>query len=108
MPLAFDSADDLAQALARAGAAHGEYEERLGQGRDEDWPRWYARHIEQDHRGAEAGSSSESVTFGSADDLAEALLRAERAHAEQQERTGREEPDWPNWYARYLEQEQAG
>ena len=108
MPLAFDSADDLAQALARAGAAHGEYEERLGQGRDENWPLWYARHIEKGLAGADAGSSSNSVTFASAEELAEALLRAERAHGEHQERTGQEEPDWPPWYARYLEQEQAG
>jgi hypothetical protein len=108
MALEFDSTNDLAQALIRAGAAHGEYEERLGQGRDENWPRWYAQHIEQEPAGAEAGSPGESVTFASADDLADALLRAERAHAEHQERTGQAEPDWPTWYARYLEQEQAG
>ena len=108
MALEFDSTNDLAQALIRAGAAHGEYEERLSQGRDENWPRWYAQHIEQDLAGGEAGSSSASVTFGSADELAQALLRAERAHGEQQEQTGREEPDWPIWYARYFEQEQAG
>jgi len=108
MPLAFDSTSDLAQALTRAGAAHGEYEERLGQGRDEDWPLWYAQHIEEGLAGADAGSSSNSVTFASAEELAGALLRAERAHGEHQERTGQEEPDWPTWYARYLEQEQAG
>ena len=108
MPLKFDSTNDLAQALVRAEVAHGEYEERLGQGRDADWPRWYAQHIEQELGDGEPGSSSPSVTFGSADELAEALLRAERAHGEHQEQTGRDEPDWPTWYARYFEQEQAG
>jgi hypothetical protein len=106
--LAFESTDDLAQALIRAGTAHGEYEERLGQGRDANWPRWYAQYIEQERAGGEPGSSSASVTFDSADELAEALLRAERAHADHQEQTGREEPDWPAWYARYFEREQAG
>jgi hypothetical protein len=104
MPLAFDSVDDLAQAMLRAGLAHGEYEERLGQGRDENWPIWYAEHMEQEQ--SAASTTSGYLTFASASDLAEALLRAEQAHAEHQAETGREEPDWPHWYARYIEREQ--
>jgi catechol 2,3-dioxygenase-like lactoylglutathione lyase family enzyme len=38
---AFVSANDLARALRRAAAAHGEHEKRTGQ-RDENWPDWYA------------------------------------------------------------------
>jgi hypothetical protein len=105
--LTFDSASDLAQALLRAGTAHGEYEERLGQGRDEDWPSWYARYIERDRPDDPARSSAEHLTFASASDLGQALLRAEGAHGAHQERTGGADPDWPSWYATYFEHEQA-
>jgi catechol 2,3-dioxygenase-like lactoylglutathione lyase family enzyme len=40
----FTSSTDLASALRRAEAAHGEYEKRLGH-RDADWPDWYAAYI---------------------------------------------------------------
>jgi hypothetical protein len=48
------------------------------------------------------------TTFGSANDLAAALRRAEAAHGEHERRTGRADPDWPDWYAEYLVAEQAG
>jgi hypothetical protein len=47
------------------------------------------------------------LTFDSAGDLARALQRAADAHAQHEEQTGRPDPNWPSWYARYLEQEQA-
>jgi catechol 2,3-dioxygenase-like lactoylglutathione lyase family enzyme len=37
----FSSAGDLAAALRRAAAAHGEHEKRIGKA-DPDWPDWYA------------------------------------------------------------------
>jgi catechol 2,3-dioxygenase-like lactoylglutathione lyase family enzyme len=40
----FASPAELAAALRRAGAAHGEHEKRTGQ-RDADWPGWYAEYI---------------------------------------------------------------
>jgi catechol 2,3-dioxygenase-like lactoylglutathione lyase family enzyme len=40
----FVSANDLASALRRAAAAHGEHEKRNGQ-RDPNWPDWYAAYI---------------------------------------------------------------
>jgi hypothetical protein len=40
----FTSADDLAAALRRAEAAHGEHEKRTGHA-DADWPDWYAQYI---------------------------------------------------------------
>ena len=46
--------------------------------------------------------------FASAEDLASALRRAAAAHGEHEARTGAEDPDWPDWYARYLVSEQAG
>ena len=43
-PTAFGSARDLAGALRRAEAAHGEHEKRTGQ-RDANWPDWYAAYL---------------------------------------------------------------
>ena len=40
----FGSSSDLANAMRRAEAAHGEHEKRTGQ-RDADWPTWYAAYI---------------------------------------------------------------
>src|SRR4051812_36188013 len=41
----FTSSTELAAALRRAGAAHGEHEKRTGGQRDENWPDWYAEYI---------------------------------------------------------------
>lgn len=41
----YASVRDLADAMRRAEAAHGEYEQRLGGTRDENWPDWYARYM---------------------------------------------------------------
>jgi len=48
------------------------------------------------------------VTFDSAADLAEALRRAAAAHGRHEEQIGHPDPDWPDWYAQYMVQEQAG
>ena len=40
----FASASDLASALRRAAAAHGEHEKRIG-GADANWPDWYAEYM---------------------------------------------------------------
>jgi catechol 2,3-dioxygenase-like lactoylglutathione lyase family enzyme len=48
------------------------------------------------------------TAFASSADLAEALRRAEAAHGEHEKRTGRADPDWPDWYASYMVAEQAG
>jgi catechol 2,3-dioxygenase-like lactoylglutathione lyase family enzyme len=49
-----------------------------------------------------------ATSFASAGDLAKALQRAAAAHGEHEARTGREDPDWPAWYAEYMVREQAG
>jgi catechol 2,3-dioxygenase-like lactoylglutathione lyase family enzyme len=49
---AFSSAGDLAGALRRAAAAHGEHEKRIGKA-DPDWPDWYATFMVAEHAGAE-------------------------------------------------------
>jgi len=46
----FTSAGDLAGALRRAEAAHGQYEKTLGH-RDEEWPAWYAQYIVNEQSG---------------------------------------------------------
>jgi catechol 2,3-dioxygenase-like lactoylglutathione lyase family enzyme len=46
----FSSSTDLAAALQRAAAAHGEHEKRIGQP-DADWPSWYAEYIVSEQAG---------------------------------------------------------
>ena len=48
------------------------------------------------------------LTVDSAGDLAQALRRAEQAHGRYEKEIGHPDPDWPTWYAEYLEREQAG
>ena len=48
----FASANDLASALRRAEAAHGQHEKRTGQ-RDENWPDWYAAYMVAEQSGKE-------------------------------------------------------
>ena len=48
------------------------------------------------------------TSFSSTGELAQALRRAAAAHGEHEARTGREDPDWPDWYAEYMVREQAG
>jgi catechol 2,3-dioxygenase-like lactoylglutathione lyase family enzyme len=48
----FASANDLASAIRRASAAHGEHEKRNGQ-RDGNWPDWYAAFMASEQAGTE-------------------------------------------------------
>jgi catechol 2,3-dioxygenase-like lactoylglutathione lyase family enzyme len=48
----FASVSDLASAMRRAEAAHGEHEKRLGH-RDENWPVWYAEYMVREQNGQE-------------------------------------------------------
>jgi catechol 2,3-dioxygenase-like lactoylglutathione lyase family enzyme len=49
----FASASDLANAMRRASAAHGEHEKRNGGLRDENWPDWYAEYMVAEQSGKE-------------------------------------------------------
>jgi catechol 2,3-dioxygenase-like lactoylglutathione lyase family enzyme len=49
---AFGSASDLAGAMRRAAAAHGEHETRTGEA-DANWPDWYAAYMVAEQAGAE-------------------------------------------------------
>jgi catechol 2,3-dioxygenase-like lactoylglutathione lyase family enzyme len=47
----FTSSAELAAALRRAAAAHGEHEKRTGGQHDANWPDWYAEYIVQEQAG---------------------------------------------------------
>jgi hypothetical protein len=49
----FTSSNELATALRRAAAAHGEHEKRTGGKHDENWPDWYADYIVREQAGKE-------------------------------------------------------
>jgi catechol 2,3-dioxygenase-like lactoylglutathione lyase family enzyme len=49
-----------------------------------------------------------ATSFGSASDLESALRRAAVAHGEHEKRIGEADPNWPDWYAKYMVAEQAG
>jgi catechol 2,3-dioxygenase-like lactoylglutathione lyase family enzyme len=48
----FGSASDLASAMRRASAAHGEHEKRTGEA-DPNWPDWYAEYMVAEQAGTE-------------------------------------------------------
>jgi catechol 2,3-dioxygenase-like lactoylglutathione lyase family enzyme len=52
--------------------------------------------------------SASATGFASANDLANAMRRAEAAHGEHEKRTGERDANWPDWYAKYIVAEQAG
>jgi catechol 2,3-dioxygenase-like lactoylglutathione lyase family enzyme len=49
----FASTNDLASALRRAAAAHGEHEKLTGGKYDENWPDWYADYMVREQSGKE-------------------------------------------------------
>jgi len=51
----FTSSTELAAALRRAAAAHGEHEKRTGQ-HDANWPDWYAEYVVREQAGEELPS----------------------------------------------------
>jgi hypothetical protein len=53
-------------------------------------------------------SSTDVISFGSTQELASAMQRAEAAHGEHEKRIGKADPDWPSWYATYMVAEKAG
>jgi hypothetical protein len=51
----FADVADLAAALRRAAAAHGEHEKRTGEA-DANWPDWYSAYMVAEHAGTELPS----------------------------------------------------
>jgi len=80
---------------------------------DPDANLWLVQEVTTRHPGRMDPSET---TFASAEDLEDALWRAEAAHVEHQKRTGRshllhrssQDEHWPAWYGSYLVAEQTG
>jgi catechol 2,3-dioxygenase-like lactoylglutathione lyase family enzyme len=49
-----------------------------------------------------------ATSYSSASDLATALRRASAAHGQHEKRIGAADPNWPDWYAKYMVAEQSG
>ena len=47
------------------------------------------------------------ATYDSAVELTAALRRAAEAHGHHEEEIGHADPDWPEWYAQYMVDEQS-
>jgi catechol 2,3-dioxygenase-like lactoylglutathione lyase family enzyme len=54
------------------------------------------------------GRVAADVTYSSAQDLFQALLRAAKAHGQHEQRIGHPDPEWPVWYAEYMVNERTG
>lgn len=72
---------------------------------DPDGNGWVLQEITQRFPGR---IDSGVTSFGSAAELAAALRRAAAAHGDHEQRSGQNDPDWPDWYAAYLATEQSG
>jgi catechol 2,3-dioxygenase-like lactoylglutathione lyase family enzyme len=80
---------------------------------DPDGNLWLVQEVTVRHPGR---IDPTETAFASAEDLEDALWRAEAAHVERQKRTGRshllhrssQDENWPAWYASYMVAEQTG
>ena len=71
---------------------------------DPDGNRWLMQEVTQ----RLPGRVEAETEFADSSDLASALRRAATAHGKHEERIGRADPDWPDWYALYMVRERAG
>jgi hypothetical protein len=85
----------LLDALERAAAAHGAYEEReLGGVYDEGWPDWYAQYMTASLQGEGFGLDP---SF-----LAEELRSAAAAHGLREKTPDDPDENWPAWYVIHM------
>jgi catechol 2,3-dioxygenase-like lactoylglutathione lyase family enzyme len=87
----------------------GPHPERLSYGsfvsfKDPDGNSWLLQEVTKQLAGRVAGDT----TYSSARDLAQAMVRAAAAHGKHEARTGKADPNWPDWYAEYMVREQSG
>jgi catechol 2,3-dioxygenase-like lactoylglutathione lyase family enzyme len=54
------------------------------------------------------GRVTGNTTYMSAHGLAQAMIRAAKAHGQHEARTGKVDHNWPDWYAEYMAREQSG
>jgi catechol 2,3-dioxygenase-like lactoylglutathione lyase family enzyme len=71
---------------------------------DPDGNGWLLQEVTQRLPGRVAGNT----TYTSAHDLAQAMIRAAKAHGQHEALTGKADPDWPDWYAEFMAREQSG
>jgi catechol 2,3-dioxygenase-like lactoylglutathione lyase family enzyme len=71
---------------------------------DPDGNEWFVQEVTTRLPGRE---TSALAVYDSVAGLAGALRRAEAAHGKYEEETGQADPDWPDWYARYMASESA-
>ena len=71
---------------------------------DPDGNRWLLQEVTTRLPGRVDGNTMYSSTA----ELSLALQRAAKAHGEHEARTGKADPNWPDWYAEYLVGEQSG
>ncbi len=71
--------------------------------RDPDGNGWLFQEITTRLPGRVAGDTA----YASVNDLASALRRASAAHGNHEKRIGAADPNWPDWYAKYMVAEQS-
>ena len=71
---------------------------------DPDGNRWLIQEVTARLPGRVGGDTS----YSSAAELSQALQRAASAHGWHESRTGKADPNWPDWYAEYMVREQSG
>jgi catechol 2,3-dioxygenase-like lactoylglutathione lyase family enzyme len=72
--------------------------------KDPDGNGWLLQEVTKRLPGRVAGETS----YTSARDLAQAMIRAAKAHGKHEAQTGKADPNWPDWYAEYMVREQSG
>src|ERR1700728_2825706 len=65
---------------------------------DQDGNGWLLQEVTKRLAGRVAGNP----TYASAHDLAQAMIRAAKAHEQHEKRTGQSDANWPYWYAEYM------
>jgi catechol 2,3-dioxygenase-like lactoylglutathione lyase family enzyme len=73
--------------------------------KDPDGNGWLLQEVTNRLAGRVAGGGT---TYSSVRDLAQAMIRASMAHGKHEERIGKADPNWPDWYAEYMLREQSG
>jgi catechol 2,3-dioxygenase-like lactoylglutathione lyase family enzyme len=71
---------------------------------DPDGNSWLLQEVTKRLAGRVAGDT----TYASATDLAQAMIRAAKAHGKHELRIGHADADWPAWYAEFMVREQSG
>jgi len=106
----FHDADGVFHHAGTTGRVVGPAPERQTYGSwvsfvDPDGNSWFVQEVTTRLPGR---ATSALAVYDSVDGLADALRRAEAAHGRYEQETGKADPDWPAWYARYMADEAAG